>query len=110
VGQELLGIRSAGAGDPADWIFCTTEAWSSRRNNWWIDENDAQPSEEVCARAQQTLSWCVLIVYYWGPFKTRFLPYGKSHGYPYGKSYGYPYGIARGGGGGGTSYITYGKN
>jgi hypothetical protein len=46
-----------GDGDPADWIFCTPEAWFTSRENWWIAENDAQPSEEACARAQKTLSW-----------------------------------------------------
>jgi hypothetical protein len=31
--------------------------WFTSRENWWIAENDAQPSEEACARAHKTLSW-----------------------------------------------------
>ena len=56
-GSATAGSSPGTGGDPADWIFCTPEAWFTSRENWWIAENDAQPSEEACARAHKTLSW-----------------------------------------------------
>ena len=42
------GASAPQHGDPADWIFCTPEAWFSSRENFWIAANDAAPSDEIC--------------------------------------------------------------